>query len=311
MYKQIEHIFILNLNALSKANQNKLEQSILSACGDENIKKEIYFTKDKEDTKNYIKKALQRDTVVRLYACGGDGTLNEIANIVRDHENAEIAAIPLGTGNDFIKSFTNTKYFLDIERQIKGQSIKIDTISFDNKVAVNMINIGFDSAVVEKTEQTKKIPFITGSMAYLVGVAAVLKDMPLFDLEMIIDEQEKIKGRFLLSAIANGSYCGGGFNALSEAVINDGFIDMIMVKPLKRREFLSIVGKYKKGTLLGTELAEKILFYRRCKTVRFAPLNSMNICIDGEMYQTAGTEFRIQQQAVSFSIPLGCEMKNK
>jgi YegS/Rv2252/BmrU family lipid kinase len=311
LYKKIEHIFILNTNALNKTNQKKLEENILLACNEENIQKEIYYTKQKKDVDCYIREALQRNVLVRFYACGGDGTLNEVANAAKGYRNAEIAVIPLGTGNDFIKSFTNYKYFLDIERQIKGKSIPIDTISFDNRLAVNMVNIGFDSAVVEKTEQTKKIPLITGSMAYLIGVAVVLKDMPLFDLEMIIDNEEKINGKFLLSAIANGSYCGGGFNALSKAVVNDGYIDMIMVKPLKRREFLAMVGKYKKGTLLETALADRILYYRRCKSVKFIPVNSFNICVDGEMYLTNGTEFNIQQQSILFSVPLGSEMKNK
>jgi len=311
LYKKIEHIFIVNSNALNKTSQKKLEKSILLACSGENIQKEIYYSKQKEDVDLYIKKAIQKNVCVRFYACGGDGTLNEVANAAKGYRNAEIAAVPFGTGNDFIKSFTYYKYFLDIERQIKGKSILIDTISFDNRLAVNMINIGFDSAVVKKTEQTKKIPLVTGSMAYLIGVAAVLKDMPLFDIEMIIDGKEKINGQFLLSAIANGSYCGGGFNALSKAIINDGYIDMIMVKPLRRTQFLAIVSKYKKGMLLDTALADKILYFRRCKSVKFIPADAWDICIDGEMYLTKGTEFTIQQQSLAFSVPLGCEMKNK
>lgn len=311
MYRQLEHIFILNSYAMNKKNQDTLKEKIRTACKDEDIKKEIFITKQNGDIESFISEVLARKKPVRIYACGGDGTINAVANCVYGHDDVQIAVMPYGTGNDFIKNFTDYKYFSDVERQIKGQPIRIDCIAFDDKIAVNMLNIGFDSMVAEKTEEIKKLPFIKGPMAYIVGVAVILKQMPLTQMEIILDEKEKLNGKFLLCAIANGSYCGGGFNALSEAVINDGYIDIIAVNPLSRLKFISIVGKYKKGTLLATPLADKLLVYRKCKTVKIKPNEKLNICVDGEMYPSQGAEFKIIDKAISFSVPFGCEQKNK
>lgn len=311
MYRQLEHIFILNSKAISPKKQDKLKEQILSAFKDEDIKKEIFISKQKGDIESFIAEVLQQGRKARFYACGGDGTLNIVANSIFGHEGCEFAAIPFGTGNDFIKSFTNTQNFSDIEKQIKGEGLKVDSISFDNKIAVNMINIGFDSAVAGKTEETKKLPFIKGPMAYIVAVAVILKQMPLADMEIIIDNTEKISGKFLLCAISSGSYCGGGFNALSKAVLNDGLIDIVAVKPLTRLKFISIVGKYKKGTLLGTALADKILTFRQCRTVSVKLGKEDYICVDGEMLLSGGDEFKAVHKAIVFSAPQGCEMKNK
>jgi len=311
LYRQLEHIFILNSKAISPKKLDKLKEQILSPCKDEDIKKEIFISQQKGDIESFIAGVLQHGRKARFYACGGDGTLNIVANCIYGHEGCELAAIPFGTGNDFIKNFTNTEYFSDIEKQIKGEGLKVDCISFDDKISVNMINIGFDSAVAGKTEETKKIPFIKGPMAYIVGVAVILKQMPLTDMEIIIDGKEKLSGKFLLCAISSGSYCGGGFNALSKAVLNDGYIDIIAVKPLSRLKFISIVGKYKKGTLLGTALADKILTFRQCRIVSVKLGKEDYICVDGEMLLTGGAEFKAVNKAIVFSVPQGCEQKNK
>lgn len=311
MYKDLDHVFILNAAAINKKSQDKLRERILSACKDEGIVKEVFVSEKKGDIEKFASQVISRNRPVRIYACGGDGSLNIVANCAYGHDNVQIGAMPFGTGNDFIKSFTNTKYFSDIERQVKGEPIKVDCIGFDNKIVVNMINIGFDSMVAEKTEETKKLPLVKGPTAYILGVMIILKQMPFTDMEITIDGDEKLSGKYLLCAIANGAYCGSGFNALSNAVIDDGLIDVVAVEPMSRLKFVSIVGKYKKGTLLGTPIADKILTYRRCKEMKINFGSKMNICIDGEMYGSKGTEFRMINKAIWFSAPKGCEKKNK
>jgi len=311
LYKRLKHIFILNSHSMNKKKLDITQNQILTACRSENIKKEILISKRKGDIEHFVAQILLQQKPVRIYACGGDGTLNILANCVYGRNEAEIGIIPFGTGNDFIRNFSNTKYFSDIERQIKGSAIKIDCIEFDNKIAVNMLNIGFDSMVAEKTEDIKKLPLIKGPMAYIIGVAVILKQMPFTEMEIIIDKNETLQGKFLLCAIANGSYCGGGFNALSEAVIDDGLIDMIAVNPLGRLKFLSMVGKYKKGKLLNTALADKVLTYRKCRNVKIKTSQKVNICVDGEMYPSFGTEFDIVKKAVNFAVPFGSDVVNK
>ncbi len=121
-----------------------------------------------------------------------------MANAVFGDSSAQVATIPLGTGNDFVKSFTNYEYFMDIGRQIRGKATEIDVITHGEKIAVNMVNIGFDCMVVAKTQQTKKWPFIKGPAAYLAAVALVLKEMPLSKQQVFWTEKEYRRKRFCL-----------------------------------------------------------------------------------------------------------------
>ena len=120
----------------------------------------------------------------RFYACGGDGTMNEVANGAYGQQNVEIAMVPAGTGNDFPRNFTNYKYFEDIERQILGSAKWVDLIRYEAAPAdeltglivrygINMFNIGLDCNVADKVIDIKKYPFIPGPLAYGLGVTII------------------------------------------------------------------------------------------------------------------------------------------
>lgn len=68
---------------------------------------------------------------LRFYACGGDGTLHEVINGIFGFEHVQAAVIPSGTGNDFVRNFTNQEYFTQIERQLKGEPVLIDAVYFE------------------------------------------------------------------------------------------------------------------------------------------------------------------------------------
>ena len=65
---------------------------------------------------------------VRFYACGGDGTLYEVVNACACHENAEVAAFPLGSGNDFIRIFGDKKDLRNVADHVNGTVMDFDLI---------------------------------------------------------------------------------------------------------------------------------------------------------------------------------------
>ena len=115
-----------------------------------------------------------------------------------------------------------------------------------------MLNIGLTVWLSPK-HNNEEIAVNQGICTYLAAVALVLKEMPLSRQQVFLDGERVPQETFLLTAIANGSYCGGGFNAASKAILNDGYLDVLLVDPINRRKFLSLVGMYKKGTLLDSE----------------------------------------------------------
>lgn len=311
---EIKHVFLINTNAVINKKNALLKEQIISACKNLSADCEIYDTHQTSDIKRYVTLEIEKNSrydALRFYACGGDGTLNQVANAVYQKSGTQVAVVPLGTGNDFVKSFTNSACFLDIERQIQGEITEVDAIAYEGGIAVNMINIGFDCMVVAKTAETKKWPFIKGAAAYLAAVAMVLKEMPLSKQKVLLDGQEVPQENFLLNVIANGAYCGGGFNAASKAILNDGYLDVLLVYPLSRRKFLSVVGMYKKGTLLDDTRAEELLRFERCKNIQIIPAKETMYCSDGEIFSAKEVTFSVDAGAICFSAPKGCRLKNK
>ena len=168
----------------------------------------------------------------------------------------------------------------------------------------NMMNIGFDCAVVKETYTLKKKPFLKGSAAYIAGVLKVLavkKTIPAkIKLSGVVSLDKKapqedivMEKNILLTACANGRYCGGGFNAASLAMLNDGLMDVLVVNDVSRAKFISIVGNYKKGDYItedGSMMSsfKNVLDYYKCR--RMEIVGPEMICLDGEVMETGREE---------------------
>ena len=163
----MKHYFIINPAAGKNHTTHDLMSKIVSAANAEDIDFKMYETKAKGDATSYVsEKCLKHpDKTLRFYACGGDGTLNEVINAAVGFPNAEVAAVPVGTGNDFIKNFSNTKNFMNMKRQILGESVKIDLIKFNGRYCANVLNIGFDCSVVQKMGQFRRSKIVPNKLA--------------------------------------------------------------------------------------------------------------------------------------------------
>jgi YegS/Rv2252/BmrU family lipid kinase len=324
----MKHFFIMNPAAgKGKAGEVCLPR-IIETSKRLKIDYEIHRTIAPGDAEHFVrvkceerKKQGKSGETYRFYACGGDGTLNEVANGAYGYEHTEIAMIPAGTGNDFPRSFGDLKYFEDIEKQIEGEAKWIDLIRYETSVhnsdpnssderivryGINMFNIGLDCNVADKVAKIKNYPFVPGLMAYGMGVAIVLGRKDGVNLEITLDDGEAFSGDMTLVAIANGCYCGGGFKGVPEADTEDGLIDVSIVADVSRRTFLSLLGKYRKGTHLEDPVAAKYISYRKCRSLTIHSTESVKLCTDGEISIVGGIKFEIVPKSIKFSVPQGC-----
>ena len=265
-----------------------------------------------------------RVCAARFYACGGDGTANEIINGVMGYSGVSVGIIPIGTGNDTVRNFPEAGDFLDIKAQILGSEKSIDVMEYsgiidgENKTAycVNMFNIGFDCNVVEMARELKKKPLISGPAAYFLSIFGkfVEKEGVNLKVEEIASGGERHlleEGKLLLCAISNGSYCGGGIKSAPQSIVDDGYFDVNMVKDVSRGKFLKFLPAYKKGTHLNKAGVEEILDVRKSKSIVVSPgpdsleegKETFNLCVDGEVFSTTGIEIRIREKALKFILP--------
>ncbi len=320
----MKHIFIMN-PAAGKGKAGKVFlPKIIETSKRLGIDYEIHRTLAPGDALHFVKSRCEaaragdepgaagseETSTMRFYACGGDGTLNEVANGAFGCAKAEIAMIPAGTGNDFPRYFGKREYFEDIERQILGEARTIDLIRYasDSEVryCVNMFNIGLDCNVADKVAEIKDNPFVPAPIAYGLGVGIILLKKEGVTLEISLDNGEAFSGDLMLVAIGNASYCGGGFKGVPGADVADGLIDVSIVGNISRRTFLSLLGKYRKGTHLEDPVVKIFLTYRKCKSLTIKPQGMMKLCTDGEITMMGETTFTIEPACMKFSVPQGC-----
>lgn len=304
--------FILNPKSGRSPKQKRLEEEIKDACIKRQLSYHIYYTTCAGDATEYVKSMMRISSEKQRFICvGGDGTINEIANSAPNNPNAEFGVIPSGSGNDFVRNFSNTKNFSSIDAQIDGEAKSFDLIKCNDYYCVNMVNIGFDCAVVKEAAKLKKRKLVTPGLSYILGVVVVLFKKFGTKMKLIFDDGEIIDREFTLTAIGNGKFCGGGFCAAPRALLNDGLFDVCAIDKVSRLTFLKLVGSYKKGTYLENKSAMKVIRHRQVSHFRMEFDSPLPICIDGEIKGAKNIDFSVARNAFNFIIPKGCEYKYK
>lgn len=306
----MRHIFIINPDAGRGKAQKEQLPKILKAVRGKELKYEIHRAMSLESGSRFVRTRCETGESVRFYGCGGDGTINGILNGVVGFPNAEIACIPAGTGNDFIRNFKHPKNFSNVEKQIMGRAIPIDILKYNDQYAVNMLNIGIDCTVVSKAAELKHklLPGLGG--AYLGGAAKTLIKEASFPMTMEFEGGETLEDDFLLVAIGNGCFCGGGFKAAPKAKLNDGFFDVCIVRQVDRRRLPPLLLKYRLGQHLDDEECRKYVTYKQCKRMVISPLagDRMNAAVDGEVAAYEAVTVELIPEGARFVVPEGCSI---
>lgn len=233
----------------------------------------------------------------RIIAVGGDGIAHEVVNgLLRASDEGETIAlgiVPLGTGNDFIKSMppalnpgqTRDDWRMSIPRIISTKTALVDVgkITVDAPTSgvphpqyfTNGTDVGFGALVAKAI---RGIP-ITGMAGYLLAVMQVLVDYGLPRIKLTIDDGEVIELNTTLTAVTNGRCFGSSFWLTPMADIMDGEFNVIIAKELSRVGILQIIPQLMKGTHLDHPA---VMFRTAHKVVIEAP-DAMIMECDGEM----------------------------
>ena len=303
----MKHYFITNPAAGKKNSCEELRERIISAATECGADFEIYETTSVGDATHFVRETCENtpDIQKRFYACGGDGTLNEVVSGAVGQKNASVGLIPAGSGNDFARNFENNELFFDIKAQIEGEATPVDVLALNDKYAINMVNIGFDCEVVKRMVRIKRSPLCPAGLAYIFGLVMTLITKPGVKVEISVDGGEYKKYDLLLCTNANGCYCGGGFHSNPHALLTDGKINFLFVNNVSRIRFLTLVSSYKKGTHICEKNA-KILSSGSCSTIDMRFEGIQSVSIDGEVTDIdRELHFSIRHGGLNFVIPKG------
>ncbi len=242
----------------------------------------------------------------RFYACGGDGTINEVANGIAGFPNAAMTAVPIGTGNDFLKNFgADAEKFRDAENLFDGPVTELDLIDAGGRLALTIACSGIDARVAADVHKFSTRPLLDGKTSYLAAVAlnVVFKHLT-SHWTVSVDGKQKT-GKFTLAAVCNGRYYGGGFMPVAEASMTDGVLNTLVVGGITRALFARFVGPYSRGEY------RKFPKYARCikaKEVRItSDTEDIVTCLDGETILSRDVTFRLSEKKLRFFAPAGAD----
>ncbi len=303
----MKHLFIINPTAGKNTDPKALSEKIRQAMSGSSDETEIYVTQAPLDATAKVRAEAENGGELRVYACGGDGTLNECVNGAAGFPNVALTHYASGSGNDFLRMFgSDTALFTDLKALINGKAHPIDLIDVCSRKSINICSLGFDARVGIGVHKYTQNPFISGTMGYIVSLLVHFVKGINRPLKIKLNGEE-LDGEFALVCACNGRYYGGGFNPVPDAQPDDGLMDVLVVKKVSRLKFVQLIGKYAKGRY--RELSSHISHYR-CTEISFESNEELGINVDGEAIFSKTPTFRMEPAAINFIFPEGSSFLN-
>lgn len=291
------HLFIINPAAGSKDRTAQYRETIHRYC--DGLDYEIRVSTGPGDCTRIAREAAASGKAYRLYACGGDGTLNEVVQGAAGYDNAAVTVFSGGSGNDFVKLFNDPKAFFDLERLLEPEEATFDLIDCNGELAMNICSVGLDARIGTDVSRYKRLPLLSGFRAYAAStVVNVIKGIA--EHYIVEVDGERIDGKQTMICVCNGRYYGGGFNPVPEADPADGLLDILLVKKVSRLKVAAVIGKYKNGRY--KEL-NKLVRHFRTERIRILCDKPTPVNLDGELRMWQDVPMSVSEKKLRFFYP--------
>lgn len=301
----MRHIFIVNPHAGGKDNTHEIKSLVRLL----DVDAEVYVTRGPRDAVAYVADRCRQagGEALRFYACGGDGTLNEVVSGVMDAGTApasvEVGCYPCGSGNDFVKCWPGVP-FTDVKALMVAPSTAVDVMRVGDRYCVNVMNYGFEAEVCRTMERVRRWPLLGGRMAYVTGIVHCLLHRRHNPCRITVDGEAWHSGDMLLGSAANGRYVGGGYQCAPRAVVDDGWLEAQCVESISVVRFLRMIGYYKKGEHLDRVDLHDVVHHRRARKVCFEADREFCVVTDGELLRGRRFESELLPKALKFIVPI-------
>ncbi len=242
----MKHLFIINPAAGSRNQTEIYRKKIADAMVGKDLHYRVEISAAPGQCREIARRAAQSGEEYRIYACGGDGTLNEVVNGVAGYGNVAVTTFAGGSGNDFARLFSDPAAFRDLDRLLDAKEETFDLIKCNEDYSLNICSVGFDARIGTDVGNYKRIPLISGFRAY--ALSAVVNTIRGVSEHYVVEvDGERLDARQTLICACNGRYYGGGFNPVPDADPTDGMLEVLVIKHVSRLQVAGIIGKYKDG----------------------------------------------------------------
>ena len=264
----------------------------------------VYLTKSEGDATRKVRLECDMNPKdkVCFVACGGDGTINEVASGLMKFEdrskavpfpNKSLAVLAIYGNCDFAKYYPECR-FDSVRDIVFGSEKLIDIIKVNDSFSINVCNIGFDAMVCDYANNFE------GKNAFRKAIAVSMLFGRYHSIKITADDEKKPLGRFLtLCSVANCKYVGGEFLCAPLAKNDDGLMDVCLIRPLTIFGLLCVLIKYRKGM----HISNHNVVYRKAKHLKVEAKHLIPLALDGEVLQGSSFDIEVLPSAISLRMP--------
>ncbi|MBU1369254.1 MAG: diacylglycerol kinase family lipid kinase [Bacteroidetes bacterium] len=256
---------------------------------------------------------IQEKGFSKIIAVGGDGTLNEVVNGIFQQTrfattDIMLGMITIGTGNDWGRMYNFPKKYKKAIHILKNERCFLQDVGtvkyrFDsedkNRYFINMAGMGYDALVAKKTN-LMKAKGKGGTLAYLYNLITGLFQYQHTQLHIKVDDKEVLNDKVFSLSIGICKYNGGGMMQLPNAVPDDGFLDMTVIRKTSKFTVIKNIKNLYDGSFIN--LPEVSTFAGKQITITSLPPHSIDLETDGESLGNSPLDFGIVPKAVKLII---------
>lgn len=277
----------------------------------------VAFTKGPGDGIEISRRAAESGRTF-IIACGGDGTINEIANgILRSGKDVELGVLPSGTGGDFRRTIGIPSETRDAARALRdGETKRIDVgkvrfIDHADQTAeryfLNVTSFGLAASIIERVKGSTSLSWlplgnIRGRASFALSTLQEVVALGATNVQVKIDDKEERTLQTVNFCVANARFFGGGMMIAPEAKLNDGFLNVINIGDIRTAKIILNAYTLYRGTHLELREVKDTL----AKRVEARPLNpgqELHIEIDGELPGKLPATYEVVPAALRVRIP--------
>ena len=303
----MKHLFIIH--GLARANRKKrqLFDRLMAQIDHLEGDVEVQFTDPPEwGAEQIAREWASRGQPIRIYACGGDGTLNEVVNGAAGHDNAAVTNVPLGTGNDFLKIFGDDyrALFSDLPALMHGPQAAFDLMDCNGRLGIDVVCAGVDARIAADVDKYKNLPGVSGMGSYVLSLIENVLFRGITRPMRVRMGDRDVSEDTAIICICNGRHYGGGFMPVGEAMPDDGVLDMLTVGKVSRTTFFRLVGLYAKGRY--RDIPQLVSHYHG-QSITYSSLTGDDIVtvVDGEVMRAPAFTVRLSPMKITFFYPEG------
>ena len=295
------HLFIINPAAGIRNRTEEYTAKIKEACEKRGLNYQIQVSQRSGDCFTLARAAAETGGEYRIYACGGDGTLNEVAAGAAGFFNVAVTVFSGGSGNDFVKLFDDPKAFFDLERLLDAEEATFDLIRVNDTFSLNICSVGLDARIGTDVSHYKRLPLLHGFRAY--AASTVVNLVKGISEHYVVElNGQRFDDEYTFVCICNGRFYGGGFNPVPEADPTDGLLDVLLVKKVTYLQVPNAITKYKNGRY--KELPHLVQHFRT-KEVTIHCDKVIPVNVDGEAVMAQTVNLRLADEKLRFFYPKG------